>query len=430
MATTDSSHASTNLDGVPADLAIETETIGPGKMATNSAQVATEVVGDDAVGRLAASIAGTSDSSIEGPIVLILCGLIASGKSRGRLNPCGNGRARSRRGLQAHFPRFRRCNQDDLGDRRQVEYLARQSLAQGHSVCIDRTNFNASQRFYWIKIAREFPGTPVWVIVFDTPYEVCAARLQHRTGHPTITSPELGLSVLSRFASDFEPPQAHEGYDRILYLKPSDHPEPEYRLADISAILQREALASPMRHPRREASRGVITTPPLQTEAGEAKDKVKAGVKDILREVAAIGGEVTVGLRMAITNERPGRQGVDTRIPIEEEAMAVEDILQEPGVAQVHPGLAIVEEGSSHWHAGAMLMQDSRHPNVLGMIYHWAPHAGTAEEEDTRIQNKEDKGLVAEKVHIPECEMMIDAKEANKPAQRNRRTAGYLGYNA
>lgn len=177
-----------------------------------------------------------------------------------------------------------------------------------------------------------------------------------------------------------------------------------------------------MRHPRREASRGVITTAPLQTEAGEAKGKVKAGVKDILREVAAIGGEVTVGLRMAIINERPGRQGVGTRIPIEEEAMAVEDILQEPGVAQVHPGLAIVEEGSNQWHAGAMLMQDSRHPNVLGMIYHWAPHAGTAEEEDTRTQNKEDKGLVAEKVHILDCEMTIDAKEANKPAQRNRRS--------
>lgn len=46
--------------------------------------------------------------------------------------------------LQHHYPQFTRCNQDDLGDRRQVERLARESLGQGRSVCIDRTNFNAS----------------------------------------------------------------------------------------------------------------------------------------------------------------------------------------------------------------------------------------------------------------------------------------------
>jgi hypothetical protein len=44
--------------------------------------------------------------------------------------------------LQQHFPQFQRCNQDDLGDRRQVENLARATLSDGHSVCIDRTNFN------------------------------------------------------------------------------------------------------------------------------------------------------------------------------------------------------------------------------------------------------------------------------------------------
>ena len=46
--------------------------------------------------------------------------------------------------LQQHFPHFRRCNQDDLGDRRRVEQLAYETLEQGLSVCIDRTNFNAA----------------------------------------------------------------------------------------------------------------------------------------------------------------------------------------------------------------------------------------------------------------------------------------------
>ncbi|RDB23824.1 hypothetical protein Hypma_009019 [Hypsizygus marmoreus] len=114
-----------------------------------------------------ASIASGSDSEpwLRERVVLILCGLVASGKSTFAEQ------------LQQHYPQFHRCNQDVLGDRRQVERLARETLAQGHSVCIDRTNFNAAQRSYWIKIAREFPGTSIWVIVFDTPYEVSTGLL-------------------------------------------------------------------------------------------------------------------------------------------------------------------------------------------------------------------------------------------------------------
>ena len=44
--------------------------------------------------------------------------------------------------LENHYPKFRRCNQDDLGDRRSVEVLARRSLQEGLSVCIDRGNFD------------------------------------------------------------------------------------------------------------------------------------------------------------------------------------------------------------------------------------------------------------------------------------------------
>ena len=132
-------------------------------------------------------------------VVLVLVGLIASGKVR----RCANRKARYAdvhhqstfaQALEHHFPEYRRCNQDDLGNRRLVENLARQSLRKGMSVCVDRTNFNAQwvdypsrshgsisialnntyhrQRSHWINIAREFPGTPVWVIVFDAPYEV------------------------------------------------------------------------------------------------------------------------------------------------------------------------------------------------------------------------------------------------------------------
>ncbi|KAK7031374.1 P-loop containing nucleoside triphosphate hydrolase protein [Favolaschia claudopus] len=165
-------------------------------------------------------------------VVLILVGLIGSGKST------------FAQALQEHFPEIRRCNQDDLGDRRAVEHQARLSLQNGSSVCIDRTNFDASQRAHWIRIAREFSGTLVWVLVFDTPKDICASRLQTRTGHPTIASPQDGLEILDRFSSLYRPPSAAEGYDRILYLQPSEQ-EMVYSPSSLTAILQRVRDASP-----------------------------------------------------------------------------------------------------------------------------------------------------------------------------------------
>ncbi|KIM82949.1 hypothetical protein PILCRDRAFT_55017, partial [Piloderma croceum F 1598] len=171
----------------------------------------------------------------EEQVVLILVGLVGSGKST------------FAQALEKHLPdQFRRCNQDDLGDRSRVEILARRTLREGLSVCIDRTNFNAAQRSYWINIAQEFPGTLVWVIVFRTPYEVCAARLRERVFHPTIKSPEQGLSVLARFSNEFQDPSDDEGHHRLIVLTPSDHPSPVYTPGDITTILQRLRDSKPV----------------------------------------------------------------------------------------------------------------------------------------------------------------------------------------
>lgn len=89
----------------------------------------------------------TDTFELQGQVVLILCGLVASGKVSYfgfliHLFVDGN-KSTFARHLQRFFPQFRVCNQDDLGQRRYVEQLARESLSEGFSVCIDRTNIDA-----------------------------------------------------------------------------------------------------------------------------------------------------------------------------------------------------------------------------------------------------------------------------------------------
>ena len=61
--------------------------------------------------------------------------------------------------------------------------------------------------------------------------------MPNRTGrnHPTITDPELGLSILERFSADYCAPTGEEGFDRIMMLRP--HPTGEYTRDEVAAIL-------------------------------------------------------------------------------------------------------------------------------------------------------------------------------------------------
>jgi len=166
----------------------------------------------------------SSMSPPEPQTMLILCGLIGSGKST------------FAEALQHHIPRFVRCNQDDLGgQRKRVEALVHQSLGAGKSVIVDRTNIDSAQRRTWVNIARQYPGTIIWMLVIDTPYDVCKKRLEIRTDHPTITTVELAYTVLERFLTDYQKPSANEGFDRIFNLLP--HPDPNFSLEDVQAVL-------------------------------------------------------------------------------------------------------------------------------------------------------------------------------------------------
>ncbi|KZS94407.1 P-loop containing nucleoside triphosphate hydrolase protein [Sistotremastrum niveocremeum HHB9708] len=166
----------------------------------------------------------------EQQVVLILCGLVGAGKST------------FAKALETHYPRFKRCNQDDLGDRRLVEDLARASLAAGLSVCIDRTNFDSQQRSHWVKIAREFPGVAVWVLSFNISYDICSQRLASRLDHPTIHGYEQGLSVLDRMAHNFRPAAFYEGFDRIYRIYET---KPDYSRDEIAQLLNAISTSPP-----------------------------------------------------------------------------------------------------------------------------------------------------------------------------------------
>lgn len=52
-----------------------------------------------------------------------------------------------------------RVNQDDLGNRKKCERVAKQALDQGKSVVVDRCNFDFPQRKTWINMAYEYNTT-------------------------------------------------------------------------------------------------------------------------------------------------------------------------------------------------------------------------------------------------------------------------------
>ncbi|UZJ56385.1 hypothetical protein CBS101457_005705 [Exobasidium rhododendri] len=115
-----------------------------------------------------------------------------------------------------------RCNQDLLGSRNTVKSLATRSLHAGLNVVIDRTNVDEMQRATWVDLAHSLPNIEVQAIVFQTPLDVCKARLAIRSDHETIRDPAHALDVIERFHRDLTIPQHSEGFQRILSVTPAD----------------------------------------------------------------------------------------------------------------------------------------------------------------------------------------------------------------
>lgn len=69
------------------------------------------------------------------------------------------------------------------------------------------------------------------------------------TGHPTIKTPEEGVAVLGHFASEFQQPAPHEGYDRIIQLKHTDYTVPEWTAFEIADVLRNIRDSPTIAHP-------------------------------------------------------------------------------------------------------------------------------------------------------------------------------------
>ena len=163
--------------------------------------------------------------------LLVLSGLIGSGKST------------FARALVEHFPNWRRCNQDELGDRHAVVYAARTALLAGHNVVIDRTNIDAKQRRTWLELARDI-NAPISAptegagesekkeegkseegksrkvvtvsLTLTISIEAAEERLRVRVGHETIKSAEQALGILPHFLRSYQKASTDEGFHYVL----------------------------------------------------------------------------------------------------------------------------------------------------------------------------------------------------------------------
>jgi DNA 3'-phosphatase len=132
---------------------------------------------------------------LQGPILVILCGIQGSGKSTfcERLLSNTTTTTTTNNGHWIHLSQDTISN-GKPGKREKVEAQAKAALEDGHSVAIDRTHLNPAQRNHFIEVAKA-AQVPVHVVVLNPPTEVATERVRVRTNHPGKVDGDKGVKI-------------------------------------------------------------------------------------------------------------------------------------------------------------------------------------------------------------------------------------------
>jgi len=87
-------------------------------------------------------------------------------------------------------------------------------IEDGHSIIVDRMNFNKEQRERYIEPARK-ANYSIYIVEIKASRDTCLERVVARKGHPTVESgnKELANKILDMYYREYEPLEADEEFD-------------------------------------------------------------------------------------------------------------------------------------------------------------------------------------------------------------------------
>ena len=146
------------------------------------------------------------------PVVLVLVGAPGSGKST--LSTAIIDRARDLGVI------FARINQDVLKTRQACLRAAADALRSSQNVIIDRVNFNAEQRSYFLQLAGEFSAVK-HAIFLDVDEATCIRRTRARTEHEGRVQGPASDRIVHGMALRMELPSLAEGFSLLVKSNPA-----------------------------------------------------------------------------------------------------------------------------------------------------------------------------------------------------------------
>lgn len=150
--------------------------------------------------------AGLASGYLNGPILLILCGVQGSGKS-----------TFCEKLLEGNSDRWVHLAQDTInggkaGKREKVEEEAKKALLSNKSVVIDRMHLDETQRAYFVGVAKSV-GVPAHAVALSPDKDVVLKRVRERENHPGGVEGEKGVKIAAR--SKLEMPKYSEALAMI-----------------------------------------------------------------------------------------------------------------------------------------------------------------------------------------------------------------------